>query len=416
MFNAIEATNLGKQFRHLKRGDNTEPLVWLKQTVFRRRPPEEHVWALRNVSFELAPGRMVGVIGRNGSGKSTLLRLIGGVMRADEGCLKVNGRLGALLDLGAHFHPDLSGRENVFVNAIISGLTRQEVVQQFDSIVSFAELEDVIDDPLRTYSTGMRMRLAFAVAAHIEADILLIDELLAVGDVAFQQKCFKQIEKFKQQGYSILLVSHDSQQITRFCDEALWLHGGLTMAYGDPSTVVERYLSAMQSETRRRTPATETQKENSGNSELRINVNRFGSQELKMVGIHLLNRRKESVTSINSGDFLLIEIEYLADEKIKAPIFGVEVYRSDGRICCNISTALEGISLPSLYGRGKVSLCFERLDLAKGEYYINVGAYEQTWSYAYDYHHNIYKLLVHSVYGDDKSILQPPVNWIINET
>jgi lipopolysaccharide transport system ATP-binding protein len=208
----------------------------------------DRFWALRNVSFTVAAGHMLGVIGANGAGKSTLLSLVGRVMRPDQGLIQLNGRVGGLLDLGADFHPDLTGRENVFTSAIIGGLTHHEVSRRFASIVDFAQLEAFIDSPLRTYSLGMRMRLAFAVMVHLEPEILLIDEVLAVGDISFQQKCLERINQFKQKGCAILFVSHDAETVRQFCDEGLWLQRGQVAAHGRAATVVERYLAAMATE------------------------------------------------------------------------------------------------------------------------------------------------------------------------
>ena len=187
---------------------------------------------------------MVGVIGPNGAGKSTLLRLIGGVGRPDEGRVKTRGQIGALLDLGAGFHPDLTGRENVFVSGVIGGLTRREVVERFDAIVAFSELEEFIDCPLRTYSSGMQMRLAFAVAVHVEPEVLLIDEVLSVGDLSFQTKSFERITYFKAKGCTIIFVSHNHKAVRELCDEALWLNCGRLMARGPAGLVVDQYVAA----------------------------------------------------------------------------------------------------------------------------------------------------------------------------
>jgi lipopolysaccharide transport system ATP-binding protein len=204
--------------------------------------PVERFWALRDVNFNVAPGKTVGIMGANGAGKSTLLRLIGGVGRPDEGQIHVHGRIGALLDLGAGFHPDLTGRENIYINGVISGLSRREVSRSFDSIVHFAELEDFIDSPLRVYSSGMQMRLGFSIAVHIEPEVLLIDEVLAVGDISFQQKCIQRIERFKSQGCTILLVSHEPGLIRKHCDEAIWLRAGRMVSYGKAAAVTRQYV------------------------------------------------------------------------------------------------------------------------------------------------------------------------------
>ena len=243
MQQVIIVKNLSKQFyrHHVDR-------PWtLHETFvrgFHRLRPRERFWALRDVSFCVQSGRTVGLVGSNGSGKSTLLRLIGGVGRADAGSIRVTRRIGGLLDLGTGFHPDLTGRENVFVSGVISGLTRREVTARFDSIVGFAELEPFIDNPVRTYSTGMQMRLGFAIAVNAEPEVLLIDEVLSVGDHSFQRKCFERISQFKSYGCTIILVSHETDIVREVCDEALWLDGGRLVAAGSPNVVVDQYITA----------------------------------------------------------------------------------------------------------------------------------------------------------------------------
>ena len=245
---AIVVKGLSKKFR---RYDLNKPwtLQEALQRGLRRVRPSEYFWSLREVSFEVSRGRTVGVIGPNGAGKSTLLRLIGRVGRPDRGTIEVNGRLGALLDLGAGFHPELTGRENVFITGTISGLTRRRVRQQFDSIVDFSELNEFIDYPLRTYSSGMQLRLAFSIAVHIEPQILLIDEVLVVGDLSFQRKCLERISQFKKDGCTIFLVTHDLTLVQDLCDEALFLRSGQLISQGKPDEVVERYRMSQDGDT-----------------------------------------------------------------------------------------------------------------------------------------------------------------------
>jgi lipopolysaccharide transport system ATP-binding protein len=204
----------------------------------------ESFWALRDVSFRVPRGSMFGVIGRNGAGKSTLLRLLGGVDVPYEGMVQLNGRVGALLTLGAGFHPDLTGRENVFISGVVHGLTRAEVRRRFDAIVEFSEVGQFIDDPVRIYSSGMQMRLCFAVAIHMEPDILLIDEVLSVGDAAFQKRCLERIQEIKASGSTIVVISHSTDDVRELCDESIWLDGGRLVALGPSDSVVERYLFA----------------------------------------------------------------------------------------------------------------------------------------------------------------------------
>ena len=254
MAHAIDVQGLSKQFR--RRYDPFRPRTLLEVFLrhLRRTQRAETKWALRDVSFTVEPGRMVGIIGHNGAGKSTLLRLVGGVGRASAGSVKVLGRIGALLDPDVGFHWDLTGRENVLVGGVIAGLTRREVKQRLDSIVAFAEMEAIIEKPLRTYSTGMQMRLAFSVAVHVEPEILLIDEVLAVGDLAFQKKCLERMARFKKEGCSILLVSHDMELVRQLCDEVLCLRAGRPVAHGAPETVVRAYVAEIEAGSDRAPP------------------------------------------------------------------------------------------------------------------------------------------------------------------
>lgn len=227
----------------------------LQETIaqgFRGWRRADVLWALSDVSFEAPAGSMTGIIGANGAGKSTLLRLIGRVGRPDEGRIETAGRLAAMIDLGTGFHSDLTGRENVFINGVISGMTRREVSQRFDEMVAFAELAAFIDSPLRTYSSGMWMRLAFAVATAVRPDILLVDEVLAVGDSAFQEKCLARIRHFEAQGSAILLVSHSASLVEERCDRVLWLAGGRVVEFGPAAEVTGHYLAETEGHYQRR--------------------------------------------------------------------------------------------------------------------------------------------------------------------
>ena len=205
----------------------------------------ERFWGLRDVSFRVEAGQAIGIVGANGSGKSTLLRLIGGVGKPDSGHIEVIGRIGGLLDLGAGFHPDLNGWENAILGGIINGLTRRQVISRLDAIVEFAEVADSMENPIRTFSSGMQMRLAFSIAVHTDPSVLLIDEVLSVGDIAFQQKCLDRIHNIKETGCSILLVSHEGSTIEDFCDNAIWLSGGQLTDSGPARQVMQRYSEHM---------------------------------------------------------------------------------------------------------------------------------------------------------------------------
>ena len=408
---AITVQNVSKKFRtyHPQKPNTIAELVVKGPNLLRAA---EQFWALQDVSFQIGQGRMLGVIGKNGAGKSTLLRLIGGVGRPDNGRIQVNGRIGALLDLGAGFHPDLTGRETTFVSGVISGLLRQEISDRFNSIVAFAELEDFIDNLLRTYSTGMQMRLAFAIAAHIEPDILLIDEVLAVGDLAFQRKCLDRIAQFRAAGCTILLVSHDVAQVQKLCDEVLWLRQGQIVAHGEPEIVVGQYMAEMADQTRQRTPPVAPILQTSSGTELQINKNRFGSLEMEITAVRLLDAHGAAVSDIASGQPLQVEITYNAPTRLKTPIVGVTISREDGFICYDTHTAVDGIQLPEKEGVGQISLLLDRLDLVQGAYFVDVGIYEANWSHAYDYHWHVYTLLVTTGIGD-KGVLAPPSRWLL---
>jgi lipopolysaccharide transport system ATP-binding protein len=241
MHPAIAARHLGKRFR---RYDPQTPRTFQEalQRGLKFARGSDYFWPFRDVSFEIQAGQTVGVIGANGAGKSTLLKMIGGVGRPDRGTIEVNGRIGTL-ELCTGFHPELTGRENIFVSAVIGGLTRREVCNRFDSIVAFCELNEFIDYPLYTYSSGMQMRLAFAVAVHTDPEILLIDEVLAVGDAAFQRKCFNRIADFKARNCTIVLVTQDLDVVENLCDQALLLGRGRLVCQGRPVDVVDRYLA-----------------------------------------------------------------------------------------------------------------------------------------------------------------------------
>ncbi|MBD1913101.1 MULTISPECIES: ABC transporter ATP-binding protein [unclassified Leptolyngbya] len=403
MRDAILIEDLGKRFN---RYHAAKPITFMEAalTSFRKIQSVDEFWALRGVSFSVAPGEMLGVIGHNGAGKSTLLQLLGKVAYPTEGRIKMRGRVGALLDLGAGFHGDLTGRENVFVSAIVAGLPRQEVTRRFDQIVAFAELEGFIDNPVRTYSSGMMMRLAFSVAVHTDPEILLVDEFLSVGDLSFQSKCLNRIAEMKEQGCAIVLVSHDVGQVERLCDRALWLKQGTVAACGEPTVVAGQYTTEMRSQSQQRTPQRPPQLTRMG-TELRVNENRFGSQEIEIVDVRL-----QSTSPLISGGPLCIEIEYHANQPIDSAVFSVGISQENGTSCMDVNTADMNVPIEVLKGRQTIRLWCDRLDLGTGKYFVNVGIFKQDWAYAYDYHWHVYPLTVLSEVHS-KGILAPPLRW-----
>lgn len=403
MTDAIVVENLGKYFHRYHAG---KPLTFMEAALsgFRRSRPVDEFWALRGVCFEVAAGEMLGVIGHNGAGKSTLLQILGKVTCPTEGHIKTQGHIGALLDLGAGFHGDLTGRENVFVTSIVGGLTHREVSRRFERIVEFAELDQFIDNPVRTYSSGMMMRLAFSVAVHTDPDILLVDEYLSVGDLAFQGKCLNRIAEMKEQGCAIVLVSHDVGQVERLCDRALWLKRGVVQAYGEPAVVGGQYTMHMRSQTQQRTPEYAPQL-SIANSRLIVNKNRFGSLEAEIADVRLLPN-----SCIEAGSPLTVEIDYISHKAIDSAIFNLKLSLESGETCIDTNTHDSCSSLVRLPDRGTIRLVMNRVDLSSGQYFVSVGMFKHDWEYAYDYHWQSYPLTVKSSVPS-QGILQPPLRW-----
>jgi lipopolysaccharide transport system ATP-binding protein len=239
----IEVHKISKKFRKITgmRKATTLKSFLLHDLWKRKWNSKEYIWALKDVEFKIKENKTVAIIGRNGSGKSTLLKLMSRILKPDEGTIKIRGRVSSLIELGAGFHPELSGRENVIINGIILGFSKREIKEKFDEIVQFAELEEFIDEPVRIYSSGMHIRLGFSVAVHVDPDILLIDEVLTVGDAIFVQKCMDKMNEFKRRGKTIVLVTHDLELVKTWCDEAIWLHDGVVKEIGKPEEIVESY-------------------------------------------------------------------------------------------------------------------------------------------------------------------------------
>ena len=412
MVDVIFAEHLGKRFR--RQVDRPRRISELFVRGWRRRRPPERFWGLRDVSFRLGAGRMLGVIGRNGAGKSTLLRLVGGVGRPTEGRIETRGRIRALLDLGSNFQPDMTGRENIFLGGVVAGLTRREVKQRFDTIVEFAELAPFVDNPVRTYSSGMQMRLAFSIAAHTDPEILLVDEVLAVGDLAFQQKCLERIRTFKEKGCAILLVSHEMGVVEEICDEVLLLRSGRVAGFGEPEKVLEQYMDELGMETVRRMPRDRPPMLASSGRVLRLNENRFGSLELEILAVRIANARGKQIEEIDSGEAVSIEMEYQSPLPIATPHFSVSIINQEGVVFFDATTELDGQFLGEVQGKGRIGIQIERLDLAGGLYYVDVGVYERGWTYAYDQHCRVYPLRVRPG-RSGRGVLYVPHRWFVGE-
>jgi ABC-type polysaccharide/polyol phosphate transport system ATPase subunit len=354
-----------------------------------RRVQYDDFWALRDVSMTLRRGEVVGLIGSNGAGKSTLLKVIGRVLRPTRGRVRVYGRVAPLLEFGAGFHPELTGRENVFLNGAILGISRAQMQAKFDQIVDFADMRDFVDAPLRTYSSGMVARLGFAVATDVEPDVLIIDEVLSVGDAAFQQKSAERIQGFRATGATILLVSHNLAMVESMCDRAIWLDHGRILAEGTANSVVHQYLD------RDRVVEAERLAESAGPNELR----RWGSRQIEIVHLRLTNGKGEEQTVFETGESLVLQLDYMAHVATPAPVFGMGIHRQDGVHVTGPNTALSGLRLPILQGAGTVTYTIPYLPLLDGLYSISVAVVNQDDTGTFDCHDRAYPFRVSNQNG-----------------
>jgi ABC-2 type transport system ATP-binding protein/lipopolysaccharide transport system ATP-binding protein len=377
--------------------------------LFRTLKADELVTAVDNISLQVEKGMTFGVIGENGSGKSTLLKLVAGIAKPTSGRLKVEGKISALIELGAGFHPEISGRENVYINGIMLGLSKKEISRKFDEIVRFAELEDFIDAPVKTYSSGMYMRLGFSVAINVNPDVLLIDEVLAVGDAAFVPKCLDRIDDFRRRKKTILFVSHDLATVEKICDKVAWMKDGKIQMLGEPKRVVDAYLqdiAAMQEEDyqKRKTDVDLEQKWEDERRE-----KRWGKREVEIRKVTLKNLRGEEKHVFTPEEGLVVEIDAAANEPVKDFVFGIGIFNSQGISCYGTNTNLEDYEPVVLQGEGKVACRIEKLNLINGTYYLDVAVHKRD-GYPYDYHRNLYSFLVSSTLKD-VGIARLPHKW-----
>jgi lipopolysaccharide transport system ATP-binding protein len=334
----------GRQFATLKS-------AFLKRSILRDLKPSETFCALNDVSFRVRTGSTFGVIGRNGSGKSTALKLVAGITKPTSGTVTVRGRISALIELGAGFHPEISGRENVYINGIMLGLTKRDIDKRFDEIVEFAELRDFIDEPVKNYSSGMYMRLGFSVAVHVDPEVLLVDEVLAVGDEAFTHKCLDKFADFKRRGKTILLVTHSLNLVERFCDEAMWLDGGRNAGEGDSKRVVDAYVSKVQQDEEQflasadvkaqqvsraaamaapgATPATPEQVAGPTADVTQIGQGRWGSRIVEISQVGLLDLNGDAAHVFQSGDLMRVHLRVRASRPVDDCVFGVGIFNAE---------------------------------------------------------------------------------------
>lgn len=447
---AIELRDVTKVYRRFgAKHFATLKSALLQRSILRDLSPKETFLALQGVSFDVAQGKTFGVIGRNGSGKSTALKLVAGITKPTSGTVAVRGRISALIELGAGFHPEISGRENVFINGIMLGLTKREVTRRFDEIVDFAELRDFIDAPVKSYSSGMYMRLGFAVAIHVDPDVLLVDEVLAVGDEGFTHKCFDKFAEFRRRGKTIMLVTHSLGVVERFCDEALWIDAGRIRAQGDPKRVVDAYLTAVEeTETRElamttaravasvagasattadeakeasaagraaeampAVPATPTtaMPEHETADMFQAVEGRWGSRQVEIAEVTLLDGKGQPSFVFHSGDPLSVQLTVVAHVPATDFVFGVSLFNADGVCCYGTNTFIEQMDPDSLTGESTVTFAVDSLELVEGTYKLDVAVHTCDGA-PYDYHRLLYTFRVKSR-TPDVGIYRPRHHW-----
>ena len=400
----IDVRNVKKKFRIYTDGSRT-----LKENVlFRRRRQHENHWVLKGISFQVRKGEAIGLIGENGCGKSTTLKMLTRILYPDAGTITMKGRVSSLIELGAGFHPDLSGLENIYTNASIFGLTRQEIDRRLEEIITFSELEEFIDHPVRTYSSGMYMRLAFAVAINVNADILLIDEILAVGDAAFQAKCFNKMQEIKARGTTIVIVSHSLSQIEQICERTLWLDDGIIRMEGKPREVHPVYMEHMarknqeraeleesrRKEQQEKEDEEETAEENEeAGAEEGHDPYRWGSGEARMQRVTVLNREGVEQSSFSPTEPFTVRIEYTAEQEFPNAVIGLAIYRSDETYIYGTNTLIDTSRPVCLQKQGTVDLMVDCLPVAAGTYTIDLALHRPD-GFNYDFWREVSTLVI----------------------
>jgi ABC-2 type transport system ATP-binding protein len=373
---------------------------YLKATLLRgRRARFDEFWAVNDLTFDIPQGSTFGIIGANGSGKSTLLKCLAGILSPDTGSLTVNGRLSALLELGAGFHPEMTGRENIFLNGAILGMTNKEIELRFDDIVDFAGLGAFIDTPVKNFSSGMVVRLGFAIAANVEPEILLIDEVLAVGDASFQQRCFEKIESFRQDGRTIVLVSHGLSQVEQLCNTVAWLEKGELRSIGDSYKIVGEYQGVSHDSIKR------------VDNEI---GERWGSGEADITKVEFLDTSLEQQETLVTGRSVIIRIHFDAHVPIKDSIVGVRITHLHGANIWGTNTKRRAFPISQIFGSGYIDLQIDSLPLLEGTYDLTVALSDHSEINAFDHWEKRIRFDVRQYDTFDEGMVQIICHWHTN--
>jgi ABC-2 type transport system ATP-binding protein len=374
---AVEATGVSKRFRLYHERNQSLKAAFMRGG----RAKYDEFWALQDVDLQIPAGKTFGLIGHNGSGKSTLLKCLAGILVPDRGSIAVHGRVSALLELGAGFHPELSGRDNVYLNGSILGMSKKQIDAQFDEIVGFAGLEQFIDTPVKNYSSGMYVRLGFSVAINVDPEILMVDEVLAVGDESFQRRCMEKFADFRAQGRTVVIVSHALATMRTMCDEVAWLDHGRLKDVGRPQDLVDAYVGGSHEE-RAATADDETDEDGGGR---RI---RWGTGEVRVRSVQLLHEGRPT-SHVPTGADVTFRMHWTAPQQVEEPVFGVAVHTLDGVHVTGPNTRDAELSTGTLKGEGHLDLHVPRLLLTPGTYEFTVAVFDRSVVHEYDHREKV---------------------------
>ena len=428
--NAIEVKNVTKDFKIF-----VDKGVSLKErALFSSRRKYDYRNVLKGISFEVKKGEAIGLIGHNGCGKSTTLKLLTKIIYPNSGTIEIQGRVSSLIELAAGFHPDLSGRENIYINASIFGLGRKEIDRRLEDIIAFSELQEFIDNPVRTYSSGMYMRLAFSVAINVDADVLLIDEILAVGDANFQAKCFNKLREIKARGTTIVIVSHNLGQIEQICERCIWIHEGLVKAEGAPRDIHPMYLDYMgqkrqqiaeeeaarqaqkneqqesqPQENEEETAAAEVQAQEAVDVTETQDKKRWGNGKARITKIDLFDTTGKKKSVFETAEDIVVSVQYKVKSKVEDAVFGIGVFRADGAYCYGTNTRIDKLPEFSLEKDGTLEIYLKNVMLLPGKYTLDL-AIESEVGIPVDYFREAVEIEIYST-KEDVGLVRIEHDW-----
>lgn len=360
-------------------------------------------WAVNDVSFEVKRGETLGIVGPNGSGKTTMLKMLNGIFWPDKGKITVNGKIGALIAVGAGFHPLLSGRENIYINGAILGMSKHEIEKKFEAIVDFADIGDFLDSPVKHYSSGMHVRLGFAIAVHSESDILLIDEVLSVGDMDFQVKCMNKMKEIEKRGTTMIFISHNLNSVQLLCDTTVYLNKGIIRFAGNTIDVLNEF-----------------KKDVLKGKKDTVNEVRYGTKEVEITKIEFLNGNNINTDTFRRGEPLKIRIAFEAKKSVENPHFVVGFVTRDGIEVTMTSTRDQSVKIDKVYGNGEIEYRIDSLPFNIGKYWITVGCWHSMGHVAYDHHDKMYQILIEDGANNGRirerfGLVHVPARWDISK-